>query len=54
MLLTVNASFPMIWVWLFLACFCLFFNTGPTNTILAKPAFQVNCDGDRSDDIKSW
>ncbi len=36
MLLTVNASFPMIWVWLFLACFCLFFNTGPTNTILAN------------------
>jgi len=36
MLLTVNASFPMIWVWLFLTCFCLFFNTGPTNTILAN------------------
>ena len=36
MLLTVNAGFPMIWVWLFLACFCLFFNTGPTNTILAN------------------
>jgi MFS family permease len=26
----------MIWVLLFLACFCLFFNTGPTNTILAN------------------
>ena len=36
MLLTVTASFPMIWVWLFLTCFCLFFNTGPTNTILAN------------------
>jgi MFS family permease len=42
MLLTVNASFPMdgsfpmIWVWLFLTCFCLFFNTGPANTILAN------------------
>jgi MFS family permease len=36
MLLTVNASFPMIWVWLFITCFCLFFNTGPTNTILAN------------------
>ena len=42
LLLTVNASFPMdgsfpmIWVWLFLTCFCLFFNTGPTNTILAN------------------
>jgi len=36
LLLTLHASFPMIWVWLFLACFCLFFNTGPTNTILAN------------------
>lgn len=36
MLLTVHATFPMVWVWLFLACFCLFFNTGPTNTILAN------------------
>jgi MFS family permease len=36
MLLTINASFPMVWVWLFLACFCLFFNTGPANTILAN------------------
>jgi MFS family permease len=36
MLLTLHSSFPMIWVWLFLTCFCLFFNTGPTNTILAN------------------
>ncbi|HEY1434455.1 MAG TPA: MFS transporter, partial [Thermoanaerobaculia bacterium] len=36
MLLTLNAPFPTIWVWLFLTCFCLFFNTGPTNTILAN------------------
>lgn len=36
MLLTVNSTFPMIWVWLFITCFCLFFNTGPTNTILAN------------------
>jgi len=36
MLLTINATFPMVWIWLFLACFCLFFNTGPTNTILAN------------------
>lgn len=36
MLLTVYATFPMVWVWLSLACFCLFFNTGPTNTILAN------------------
>jgi len=25
-----------LWVLVFLACFCLFFNTGPTNTILAN------------------
>jgi MFS family permease len=42
--------FPFAWVLIFLACFCLFFNTGPTNTILANvthpslraPAFAVN------------
>jgi MFS family permease len=28
--------FPLSWVLIFLACFCLFFNTGPTNTILAN------------------
>jgi len=28
--------FPMAWIFIFLACFCLFFNTGPTNTILAN------------------
>jgi MFS family permease len=36
MLLTVTAGFNWIWVWLFITCFCLFFNTGPTNTILAN------------------
>jgi hypothetical protein len=36
MLLTLRASFPLIWVWVFATCFCLFFNTGPTNTILAN------------------
>lgn len=36
MLLTMNADFGWIWVWLFIASFCLFFNTGPTNTILAN------------------
>ena len=36
MLLTLRAPFPLIWVWLFVTCFCLFFNTGPTNTILAN------------------
>lgn len=30
------APFPWVWVFLFLAVFCLFFNTGPTNTILAN------------------
>ncbi len=28
--------FPFAWVLLTLGCFCLFFNTGPTNTILAN------------------
>jgi MFS family permease len=28
--------FPWAWIFVFLACFCLFFNTGPTNTILAN------------------
>ena len=27
---------PAAWIFIFLACFCLFFNTGPTNTILAN------------------
>ena len=43
-------GFPLAWVFIFLACFCLFFNTGPTNTILANvvhpsiraTAFAVN------------
>jgi MFS family permease len=29
-------DFPWAWIFVFLACFCLFFNTGPTNTILAN------------------
>src|SRR5262249_6550518 len=36
MVLTLSATFPLIWLWVFLTCFCLFFNTGPTNTILAN------------------
>jgi MFS family permease len=28
--------FPLAWLLIFLACFALFFNTGPTNTILAN------------------
>lgn len=35
-LLTLQAPYPWIWILIFLACFCLFFNTGPTNTILAN------------------
>ena len=36
-LAALRAPFPWaIWVMVFLACFCLFFNTGPTNTILAN------------------
>lgn len=32
-----RAPFPYaVWALIFLACFCLFFNTGPTNTILAN------------------
>ncbi len=35
-LLLLNSSVPLLWVLMFLTCFCLFFNTGPTNTILAN------------------
>jgi MFS family permease len=35
-LLVLYLPFPLAWVFVFLACFCLFFNTGPTNTILAN------------------
>ncbi|MBI3408376.1 MAG: MFS transporter [Planctomycetes bacterium] len=35
-LLVLALPFPLAWVFVFLACFCLFFNTGPTNTILAN------------------
>jgi sugar phosphate permease len=35
-LAALKAPFPLGWVLIFLACFCLFFNTGPTNTILAN------------------
>jgi MFS family permease len=37
--------FPWAWILVFLACFCLFFNTGPTNTILANvthPAMRAS------------
>jgi MFS family permease len=35
-LLVLWTPFPFAWVFVFLAVFCLTFNTGPTNTILAN------------------
>jgi MFS transporter, Spinster family, sphingosine-1-phosphate transporter len=35
-LASLEAPFPLIWALIFLTIFCLFFNTGPTNTILAN------------------
>ncbi len=35
-LAVLETPFPWIWVLIFLTVFCLFFNTGPTNTILAN------------------
>ncbi len=37
--------FPYAWINIFAACFCLFFNTGPSNTILANvthPAIRAS------------
>jgi MFS family permease len=31
-----HAPFPWIWILIFFTVFCLFFNTGPTNTVLAN------------------
>ncbi|MBM4070552.1 MAG: MFS transporter [Planctomycetes bacterium] len=36
LLLVLIAPFPWAWLFVFGAVFCLFFNTGPTNTILAN------------------
>jgi MFS family permease len=36
MLLVLWTPFPLTWLFIFLTVFCLFFNTGPTNTILAN------------------
>ena len=33
----------VLWTLIFLACFCLFFNTGPTNTILANVTHPAPC-----------
>jgi MFS family permease len=44
LLLMVELSFPLAWVPMGLFVFCLFFNTGPTNTILANvvhPLFRA-------------
>jgi predicted MFS family arabinose efflux permease len=35
-LLVLWAPYPWYWYFVFIACFCLFFNTGPTNTVLAN------------------
>ncbi len=35
-LLVLFIPFPSAWIFVFLAVFCLFFNTGPSNTILAN------------------
>jgi MFS family permease len=35
-LMVLWAPHPWYWVFIFTACFCLFFNTGPTNAILAN------------------
>ena len=50
LLLTLSSHFPLAWTWIFLAEFCLFFNTRPSNTALANvtrpqvraTAFAVN------------
>lgn len=36
LLLVLYTPFPYAWAFVFLAVFCLFFNTGPSNTILAN------------------
>jgi MFS family permease len=35
-LIMLYTPFPAAWIFLFLSCFCLFFNTGPGNAILAN------------------
>ena len=44
-ILMLYVPFPWAWIVIFLACFCLFFNTGPSNTILANvthPAMRAS------------
>jgi hypothetical protein len=41
----VYVPFPTAWIFVFLAVFCLFFNAGPTNTVLANvthPAIRAS------------
>lgn len=40
--LMVNTPFPAAWIWLTLAVFFLFLNTGPSNAILANVTTQAN------------
>lgn len=40
--LMVNTPFPAAWIWLSLAVFFLFLNTGPSNAILANVTTQAN------------
>ena len=45
LLAVLRAPFPLAWGFLFMAVFCLFFNTGPTNTALANvthPAMRAS------------
>lgn len=35
-MLYLKVSFLWLWLLIFMTCFCLFFNTGPTNTIIAN------------------
>jgi MFS family permease len=35
-ILVIRSPFPLNWLFIFITVFCLFFNTGPTNTILAN------------------
>jgi MFS family permease len=35
-LMALHSGYPWVWVLIFMACFCLFFSTGPTNAILAN------------------
>jgi MFS transporter, Spinster family, sphingosine-1-phosphate transporter len=45
LLLFLYVPFPWAWIFAFLTVFCLFFNTGPTNTILANvthPAIRAS------------